>query len=222
MDTANTFIFGSIILVIIVAGVFAFFAKKDGDSTSVETNHNNSMTTSSTTATTEGLLAEKAVFKTNRGDIEIEFYDFAPVTANNFITLAQDGFYDGTRFHRVIENFMVQGGDPLSADISAKARWGTGGPGYTIQDEFTEGMTNRTGTIAMANTGQPNSGGSQFFINVADNTNLDYDKQPLSSKHPVFGSVTKGMDIVVAISQVDKDTADRPLEDVIIESIEIK
>ncbi len=222
MDTANTFIFGSIILVIIVAGAFALFAKKDGDSTSVETNHNNSMTTSSTTATTEGLLAEKAVFKTNRGDIEIEFYDFAPVTANNFITLAQDGFYDGTRFHRVIENFMVQGGDPLSADISAKARWGTGGPGYTIQDEFTEGMTNRTGTIAMANTGQPNSGGSQFFINVADNTNLDYDKQPLSSKHPVFGSVTKGMDIVVAISQVDKDTADRPLEDVIIESVEIK
>lgn len=165
-----------------------------------------------------------ATFKTNKGDIQLElFADSMPVTVENFLSLATDGFYDGTKFHRVISGFMIQGGDPNSREDDAAA-YGTGGPGYTIQDEFVEGehLSNVRGTIAMANTGQPNSGGSQFFINVADNTNLDFDKQPLASKHPVFGRVISGMDIVDLIEQVETGQRDVPVEPVIIESIEIQ
>jgi peptidylprolyl isomerase len=144
-----------------------------------------------------------------------------PVTAGNFIALAEDGFYDGTRFHRVIPGFMVQGGDPLSKEESMQDRWGTGGPGYTIQDEFVPGLSNVRGTIAMANTGQPNTGGSQFFINVTDNTFLDFDKEPLASRHPVFGRVVRGMDVVDAIVQLPTEGQDRPIEDVIIERVRV-
>lgn len=164
-----------------------------------------------------------ATLTTNYGEIELELYtDTMPVTAGNFITLAEDGYFDGTKFHRVIEGFMIQGGDPLSADNSQQARWGTGGPGYTISDEHVEGelLTNTRGTIAMANSG-PNSGGSQFFINLANNTFLDFDKEPLSSKHPVFGRVVEGMDVVDTIGGVDTNPGDQPVEPVIVESVTI-
>lgn len=147
-----------------------------------------------------------AVFETTKGKIKIELYDNSPITTGNFKKLVNEGFYDDTIFHRVIKSFMVQGGDPEGT--------GTGGPGYTIEDEFIEGNSNRRGTIAMANTGRPNSGGSQFFINVADNTFLDYDKQPLTSKHPVFGKVIEGMDVVDSIVSVPTNQNDKPLEDV--------
>lgn len=165
-----------------------------------------------------------ATFKTNKGDIQLElFADTMPVTVENFLSLANDGFYDGTKFHRIISGFMIQGGDPNSREDDT-AVYGTGGPGYTIQDEFVEGehLSNVRGTIAMANTGQPNSGGSQFFINVADNMNLDFDKEPLSSKHPVFGRVINGMDIVEMIEMVETGQRDVPVEPIIIESIDIK
>lgn len=160
---------------------------------------------------------------TNHGVITLElFQDQMPVTTKNFIELARADFYADTKFHRVIEGFMIQAGDPNTRgdDVS---RYGTGGPGYTIQDEFVAGeeLTNVRGTIAMANTGQPNSGGSQFFINLTDNINLDFDKQPLSSKHPVFGRVIDGMDVVDAIGRVETGASDVPTEPVIIESIEI-
>jgi peptidylprolyl isomerase len=102
-------------------------------------------------------------------------------------------------------------------------RYGTGGPGYAIQDEHIKNdlLTNVRGTISMANSG-PNSGGSQFFINLVDNQNLDFDKQPLSSKHPVFGRVVKGMDVVDAIAQVETNERDLPLEDVVVESVTIR
>lgn len=157
-----------------------------------------------------------AVFETNKGTIKIELYlEQSPITAGNFKKLVEEGFYDGTRFHRVIANFMIQGGDPLSKDVGMKQRWGSGGPGYVIEDEFIKGLSNVRGTLSMANAG-PNSGGSQFFINVKDNTYLDWDKQPLSSKHPVFGKVVEGMDIVDQISNVQTDSMDRPQEDIII------
>lgn len=162
------------------------------------------------------------VLETSRGNIELELYeDQMPVTVRNFVTLVEENFYDGTRFHRAIPNFMVQGGDPLTKNTSLKERWGTGGPGYTIDDEFKDGLSNVRGTIAMANTGQPNSGGSQFFINVADNTFLDFDKEPLTSKHPVFGRVVRGMDVVDAIVAVPTEGPDRPVDDVLIERVYI-
>ena len=155
-----------------------------------------------------------AVFETNMGNIEIELYtDKMPVTTQNFIDLAEKGFYDGTRFHRVISKFMIQGGDPLSKDTSKQNMWGTGGPGYKIKDEFDKSLSNEPGTIAMANAG-PNTGGSQFFINLVNNNFLD-------SKHPVFGKVVKGMDIVEKIGKTKTGQADRPVEEVMIKKITI-
>jgi len=156
-----------------------------------------------------------AVFETNLGTFKLELFESQmPITTKNFIDLAEKGYYDNSKFHRVIENFMVQGGDPLSKDDSKKARWGTGDPGYKIKDEFAKGLSNVRGTIAMANAG-PNTGGSQFFINVVDNTFLD-------GKHPVFGKVVGGMDVVEKIVAVQTDGQDRPADDVIVKKVTIK
>ncbi len=154
------------------------------------------------------------VMKTNKGDIELVLFgDDAPKTVANFTKLASEGFYDGTKFHRVIKGFMIQGGDPLSKDDAQAARWGTGGPGYSFEDEIHANNVNAVGTIAMANSG-PNTNGSQFFINVSDNNFLD-------PKHTVFGRVVNGMDVVSAIENTPTGEADRPLEPMVIESIEI-
>lgn len=164
-----------------------------------------------------------AVLNTNKGVIEIELYqDQMPITAGNFVKLVEEGFYDGTKFHRVIDGFMIQGGDPISKTDEV-FRYGTGGPGYSIPDEHIKGelLSNVRGTISMANSG-PNSGGSQFFINLVDNTNLDFDKQPLQSKHPVFGRVITGMDIVDEIGMVETSPNDLPLEPIVIESATIR
>ena len=123
-----------------------------------------------------------------------------PITTGNFLSLVEKGFYDGVIFHRIIDGFMIQGGDPEGT--------GMGGPGYTIEDEFTDNNRNDRGTIAMANAG-PNTGGSQFFINLVDNNFLD-------DKHPAFGKVIEGMDVVDKISKVETDSNDRPLEEVVI------
>ena len=157
----------------------------------------------------------QATLHTNKGDITIEFLGAdAPNTVANFTKLAKEGFYNGTKFHRVIAGFMVQGGDPLTKDDSQAASWGTGGPGYQFADEIHAQNRNMAGTIAMANAG-PNTNGSQFFINVADNNFLD-------PKHTVFGRVTAGMDVVKAIEAVPVGQADRPLEAVVITSVEVK
>ncbi len=150
---------------------------------------------------------------TNMGEINLElFANEAPVTVKNFITLASKGFYDDTLFHRVIPSFMIQAGDPntRSGDPST---YGQGGPGYNIPDEFGPGLSNVTGTISMANAG-PNTGGSQFFINVSDNTYLD-------GKHAVFGKVLSGMSVAVAISNLPRNAPDLPTQPVRIESIVI-
>ena len=164
-----------------------------------------------------------ATLETNYGTIRLElFQSDMPITVENFVSLANDGFYDGIKFHRVIPGFMIQGGDPNTREDDTSI-YGQGGPGYTIQDEFVEGehLRNLPGTIAMANTGQPNSGGSQFFINVADNRNLDFDTPPMQSRHPVFGQVIEGMDVVQQIENVPTGARDIPEEPVTIESITI-
>lgn len=149
---------------------------------------------------------QTVTLKTTKGDIKIELFNEAmPITANNFLRLAKEDFYDGVIFHRVIDGFMIQGGDPEGT--------GMGGPGYTIPDEFGKDNQNNRGTIAMANSG-PNTGGSQFFINLVDNNYLD-------TKHPVFGKVVEGMDTVDAIAKAEKDQDDKPLESVVIEDIEV-
>ena len=156
-----------------------------------------------------------AVFETSMGTFKVElFTQDMPITTQNFMDLVEKGFYDNTKFHRVIEGFMIQGGDPLSKDDSMKARWGTGGPGYKIKDEFAKELSNIRGTIAMANAG-PNTGGSQFFISVVDNTFLD-------GKHPVFGKIVEGMEVVDEIVAVEIDRQDKPVKDVVVEKISIQ
>src|SRR5947209_11234317 len=147
-----------------------------------------------------------ATMQTNHGTIEIELHDDdAPKTVGNFVKLARDGFYDGVVFHRVIEDFMIQGGDPRGD--------GTGGPGYTFEDEPNEHRIER-GALAMANAG-PDTNGSQFFIVTADACPW------LDGKHTVFGRVVEGMDVVDEISRVPKDARDRPIEPVVIERVEL-
>jgi cyclophilin family peptidyl-prolyl cis-trans isomerase len=159
------------------------------------------------------MVNRKAIFETNKGKFTIElFEDKAPVTAGNFIALVNKGFYNGLIFHRVIPQFMIQGGCPKGN--------GTGGPGYSIKDEFHKDLSNVRGTIAMANSG-PNTGGSQWFINVVDNCYLDFDKKPSTSAHPVFGKVVEGMDVVDVISTAKADRNDKPLQDIIINKIVI-
>jgi len=152
---------------------------------------------------------------TNKGNIEIELSaDVTPNTVENFLTLAGKDFYDGTKFHRVIEGFMIQGGDPLSKDDTKMMYWGTGDPGYKFNDEITAVNKNDRGTISMANSG-PNTNGSQFFINLVDNNFLD-------TKHTVFGKVVSGMDVVDAIGIVPTGQSDRPIDPVIITDIVVQ
>jgi len=141
---------------------------------------------------------KKVLIETNMGNITIELYNDMPITAGNFEKLVRQGFYDGVIFHRVIDSFMIQGGDPTGT--------GTGGPGYKIKDEFTDHNKNDKRTISMANAG-PNTGGSQFFINLVNNNYLDL-------KHPVFGKVVDGMDVVDKIGKVKTDANNRPLQEV--------
>lgn len=138
------------------------------------------------------------LLETTMGNIIVELSSDMPVTVENFKKLVEKGFYNGVIFHRVIPDFMIQGGDPTGT--------GTGGPGYVIKDEFGPNNKNLRGTVAMANAG-PNTGGSQFFINIVDNTFLD-------SKHAVFGKVIQGMDVVDAIVNTPRDANDRPLKEI--------
>ncbi len=153
-----------------------------------------------------------ATFETSLGSFSAEiFLDKMPITAGNFIKLAKSGFYDGLHFHRVIKDFMIQFGCPHSKDPNS-SRAGTGdSPFGRIQDEHPANakISNQPGTLSMANTGQPNSGGAQFFINTKDNSYLDW-FTPGGSKHPVFGNITSGMDVVNKISTTPTKQ-DRPV-----------
>ena len=155
----------------------------------------------------ETMKNRHAVFDTSMGTIEIElFEDKAPITTGNFIKLANEGFYDGLIFHRVIPDFMIQGGDPKGD--------GTGGPGYNIKDEFGAGLKHDSaGILSMANAG-PNTGGSQFFITLAATPWLN-------GKHAVFGKVVKGMDVIEAIGNTETDADDGPVEDVVIKKVRL-
>ena len=165
-----------------------------------------------------------AVFTTSLGSFTAEIYeDKMPITAKNFLDLAQSGFYDGLHFHRVIKGFMCQFGCPHSRNPQSQ-RAGTGGPPHgTIADEHPADakLSNEPGTLSMANTGHPNSGGSQFFINTVHNTYLDW-FTPGQSRHPVFGRVIEGMDVVHEIESTPTDASSRPRTPVRVDSIQVR
>lgn len=148
------------------------------------------------------------VMETNHGEMEIELFEGrAPVTTKNFLELVKEGFYDGLGFHRVIKDFMIQGGDPRGD--------GTGGPGYTIKDEFhSELRHDKIGVLSMANSG-PDTGGSQFFITLKATPWLD-------DKHAVFGQVINGLNVLREIGEVETGAGDKPIEDVVIEKVWVK
>jgi peptidylprolyl isomerase len=196
---------GIIAIAIIAFGAYQVLGQNNNQAENPSTTPTPSPTTTPTPSPSTN--STKVLLQTSMGNITIELRNDMPITTGNFINLVQQGKYDGTIFHRVIPNFMIQGGDPTGT--------GFGDPSIpNIQDEFTSNNKNIRGTIAMANTGQPNSGSSQFFINVIYNSHLD-------NKHPVFGTVISGMDIVDAISKVSTNQNDKPLQDVTIVRAEL-
>ena len=151
-----------------------------------------------------------AVIETSLGSIEIElFTDIAPITVNNFVNLSKDGYYDNVIFHRVIKGFMIQGGDPSGTGHGEMGKY----PGYEFQDELNNPMQYEKGIVAMANRG-PNTNGSQFFI-----MHVDY---PLPYDYTIFGKVSNGIDVVDAIANVQTGDMDKPVDDVVINSVDIK
>ncbi|MFO0743549.1 MAG: peptidylprolyl isomerase [Candidatus Paceibacterota bacterium] len=163
--------------------------------------------------TNEQKTYTEAILHTSMGDISFEFSKDKPLTTANFQKLAESGFYDGVKFHRVIKDFMIQTGDPLSKDDTKKAYWGTGGPGYKFQDELTGAEKYTIGTVAMANSG-PNTNGSQFFIMTSN--------MGLPPSYTVFGKVVAGIDVAMKIQEVATDASDKPLSPVTINSVDLK
>lgn len=160
------------------------------------------------------VLGTQAIIMTSMGKIKVKFYNnTTPVTVNNFLKLADEKFYDGVKFHRVIKGFMIQGGDPNSKTANVNT-WGMGGPGYKFNDELTGKEKYPQGTLAMANSG-PNTNGSQFFIVTASL------EAPLPPSYTVFGEVIEGMDTALKIENVKTTTNDRPVEDVVIQGVEL-
>jgi cyclophilin family peptidyl-prolyl cis-trans isomerase len=240
MDSETKVTYSVIAVLIIFLGGLAYFLQPLGvenmksatDSTSSTTTQaspvkplTETITKATSTTNTNTSMEDKkytsAVITTNKGVIEITFNEKTPKTVANFTKLATSRFYDNVRFHRVIKDFMIQVGDPLTKDKTKETQWGTGGPGYTIADELNGSELYALGAVAMANTGQPNSGGSQFFI-VTANPSV-----PLPPTYTVFGKVTKGIETALLIQNVQTtgdrgNPANKPIEDVIIEKIEMK
>jgi peptidylprolyl isomerase len=227
MDKESKVTYGILLVIIILLGGFAYFLQPGGEEgvkNAIENkqqeikNNVDTITTEKKKEPTKPMEDKQftqATITTNKGIIEIEFTKTAPKTVENFGTLASKDFYNGVRFHRVIKDFMIQAGDPLSKDKANQAMWGTGGPGYKFNDELKGDEKYTLGTLAMANAG-PNTNGSQFFI-VTANPGV-----PLPPSYTVFGHVTKGIETALTIQQVKTDANDRPLEDIIIEKVEVR
>lgn len=235
MDSETKVTYSVILVLIVFLGGLAYFLqplgagdmKSTASTTTIKITPitqtkplSSAVTKASTTEATNTPMEDKkymmAVITTNKGVIEVTFDKNKPMTVANFGKLATEKFYDGVRFHRVIKNFMIQTGDPLSKDKANMAVWGTGGPGYMFNDENVGNETYPQGTLAMANSG-PNTNGSQFFIVTgADGYN------PPSPAYTVFGHVTKGLAIALMIQDVATGKNNVPLEDVLIEKVEVR
>ena len=231
MDSQTKITYSVIVVLIIFLGGLAYFLQPMGaDQLKTESKvrslipapalaSTSTSTVKSLAATSTLIMEDKkytsATITTNKGVIEITFGNLTPATVKNFTTLASSNFYNGVRFHRVIKDFMIQTGDPLSKDKTNEAAWGTGGPGYKFNDELTGKEQYPLGTVAMANSG-PNTNGSQFFIVTANPS------APLPPSYTVFGKVTKGIETTLTIQNVKTGQADRPIEDIIIEKVEVR
>jgi len=203
-----------LILILVIMAGGGYFGYKKYKNKKTAGQPNTTTASQENAANTENKDNQIAVLDTNQGVIKIQLLDsVAPKTVENFVKLAGQGFYDGTKFHRVIKDFMIQGGDPLSRDESKKDSWGTGGPGYKFDDEPVT-LTYTRGTVAMANSGA-NTNGSQFFIMHQDNPTLP-------KSYTIFGKVIEGMDAVDKIAATPTDSSDRPLSDMIINKITIE
>jgi len=208
-----------VIIILIVVFMFMFSANENKYEDMNINTENNNMSKNNTQNTENEDKVIFALMKTNFGDIKLElFKEDAPNTVENFVKLSKNGFYNGTLFHRVIPQFMIQGGDPNSKSENWSIH-GTGGPGYTFADEFNDNKL-VAGTLAMANAG-PNTNGSQFFIVTAEATPW------LDGKHTAFGKVVQGMNVVKKIEATETtgnqgNPPDHPMEDIIIESITIQ
>ena len=195
--------------------IFTFCAEDEPDDTTIEITEEIEMTYDKTYSAPPAMnIDEKgnysAVIETSLGSIEIElFTDIAPITVNNFVNLSKDGYYDNVIFHRVIKGFMIQGGDPSGTGHGEMGKY----PGYEFQDELNNPMQYEKGIVAMANRG-PNTNGSQFFI-----MHVDY---PLPYDYTIFGKVSNGIDVVDAIANVQTGDMDKPVDDVVINSVDIK
>jgi cyclophilin family peptidyl-prolyl cis-trans isomerase len=202
----------------LLAGCKLYEPARDMPADSVASTPQEQQTATNTSIIQESPIVEERMnvtLHTSKGDITIElFADKSPKTVENFVTLAKDGFYDQTSFHRVIPDFMIQGGDPLSKDQSNRMVHGTGGPDYMFDDEFNDEKLVR-GSLAMANRG-PNTNGSQFFIVTAEATPW------LDGRHTNFGKVVSGMEVVEMIEATETDPRDNPLEPIVINSITIE
>lgn len=211
-----------LIVALIIIGVSLFFFMNQNDNSKIDmksadiTSEPGGVVSTSTVAGSEtAKIASGAVIKTNKGEIEVYFFGTeAPKTVENFQKLSGSGFYTNTKFHRVIKGFMIQGGDPFTKDDSLKMQWGTGGPGYTFEDEINEHKIVR-GVLAMANAG-PGTNGSQFFIVTAQGAPW------LDGAHTVFGKVVRGMDVVDIIESTPTGERDIPSSSMVIESITMK
>lgn len=221
MDLSNkSHLSGIVVALLIIAalGVVFFMNKKQTDDTAEKTDASETqanVTPAQTAETAPSTSRTGALIKTNMGDIEVEFFGAdAPKTVESFTRLSQSGFYDNTKFHRVIKNFMIQGGDPFSKNDAEMGRWGTGGPGYQFDDEINSHKIVR-GVLAMANSG-PGTNGSQFFIVTAQATPW------LDGAHTVFGRVVKGMETVDKIEATKVGPNDVPVSPVIVLGITLK
>jgi len=222
MSSKQTF-FAIIVLVAVVILGFGVFSSKnettelEGSQTEVtlEVNETN-MDSNYDHASLKQHVTHTVTLKTNEGDIVIDMYGgLTPKTVDNFVKLAGEGFYDGIKFHRVIDGFMIQAGDPKSKEEDLRGEWGTGGPGYTFEDEFSPELRHTAaGVLSMANAG-PNTNGSQFFITLDQTPHLD-------GRHSVFGYVVGGMDVVRTIGSTPTNPGDQPVDDIVIESVMVE
>ncbi len=223
MTSKQTFFSIIILLAVVLIGVGVFSGKDklatndqyNNDSESLELTMDDNQNQAMTPEELAQYVTHTATLQTSDGDIVIDLYgQLAPKTVDNFVKLANEGFYDGVRFHRVIAGFMIQSGDPLSKDEDMRNRWGTGGPGYTFEDEFAPQLRHSgPGILSMANAG-PGTNGSQFFITL--------DATPhLNDRHTVFGSVVGGMDVVNMIGTSPTAPNDQPIDDIMINGVEI-
>lgn len=215
MNQTTWIIGGGALLVFAAVGLFFATEQKEGGAVSSKAGTQAAAATEALPEVAGASAYTRAIIHTSEGDITLQLYGAdAPKTVENFAKLAKDGFYNGTKFHRVIKGFMIQGGDPNSKNDLAKEMWGMGGPGYEFEDEINEHKLVR-GSLAMANSG-PGTNGSQFFIVTAPQTTW------LDGKHTNFGEVVSGYDVVAAIEGVATGANDRPIEPIVVTGVTVE